>query len=210
MCYLIGSQPTACPVTSLRRNAETSSMSSSKSWVPCCRATPGRWTSLLFCRRASTFCTNTKVRDSDNWLKSTCQIFRECCITHSTADPVCFMSPEIAAQSESTEIRQDWKPPFLSNEEFTQLMLEVRWWNLFTWSTILSPSPFLLCTNKNISEIELVYCFLLLSGIRWILSCNYDWWEYNLRLRECDVLTRALTCEYNMLKFWINENILHF
>ncbi|TNM87528.1 hypothetical protein fugu_005749 [Takifugu bimaculatus] len=31
---------------------------------------------------------------------------------------------EIAAQSESTEIRPDWKPPFLSNEEFTQLMLE--------------------------------------------------------------------------------------
>ncbi|KAJ0050715.1 hypothetical protein NL108_005104, partial [Boleophthalmus pectinirostris] len=30
----------------------------------------------------------------------------------------------IAAQSESSEIRQDWKPPFLSNEEFTQLMLE--------------------------------------------------------------------------------------
>lgn len=36
------------------------------------------------------------------------------------------VSTEIAAQSESTEIRQDWKPPFLSNEEFTQLMLEVR------------------------------------------------------------------------------------
>ncbi|XP_066505657.1 clock circadian regulator b isoform X1 [Hoplias malabaricus] len=31
---------------------------------------------------------------------------------------------EIAAQPESSEIRQDWKPPFLSNEEFTQLMLE--------------------------------------------------------------------------------------
>ncbi|KAM4575407.1 circadian locomoter output cycles protein kaput isoform 1-T3 [Fundulus diaphanus] len=31
---------------------------------------------------------------------------------------------EIAAQSESSEIRQDWKPLFLSNEEFTQLMLE--------------------------------------------------------------------------------------
>uniref|UniRef100_A0A8K9XAI9 Circadian locomoter output cycles protein kaput n=1 Tax=Oncorhynchus mykiss TaxID=8022 RepID=A0A8K9XAI9_ONCMY len=31
---------------------------------------------------------------------------------------------EISAQSESSEIRQDWKPPFLSNEEFTQLMLE--------------------------------------------------------------------------------------
>lgn len=36
-----------------------------------------------------------------------------------------FPLSEIAAQSESTEIRQDWKPPFLSNEEFTQLMLEV-------------------------------------------------------------------------------------
>lgn len=35
------------------------------------------------------------------------------------------LPPEIAAQSESSEIRQDWKPPFLSNEEFTQLMLEV-------------------------------------------------------------------------------------
>uniref|UniRef100_A0A672ZA36 Circadian locomoter output cycles protein kaput n=1 Tax=Sphaeramia orbicularis TaxID=375764 RepID=A0A672ZA36_9TELE len=33
---------------------------------------------------------------------------------------------ENTAQSESSEIRQDWKPPFLSNEEFTQLMLEVR------------------------------------------------------------------------------------
>ncbi|XP_051982909.1 circadian locomoter output cycles protein kaput-like isoform X2 [Xyrauchen texanus] len=31
---------------------------------------------------------------------------------------------EISAQSESSEIKQDWKPSFLSNEEFTQLMLE--------------------------------------------------------------------------------------
>ncbi|KAJ8396779.1 hypothetical protein AAFF_G00013780 [Aldrovandia affinis] len=31
---------------------------------------------------------------------------------------------EMSAQTESCEIRQDWKPSFLSNEEFTQLMLE--------------------------------------------------------------------------------------
>ncbi|GCC24711.1 hypothetical protein chiPu_0003113 [Chiloscyllium punctatum] len=31
---------------------------------------------------------------------------------------------KITAQSDATEIRQDWKPTFLSNEEFTQLMLE--------------------------------------------------------------------------------------
>ncbi|XP_067112929.1 neuronal PAS domain-containing protein 2 isoform X2 [Osmerus mordax] len=31
---------------------------------------------------------------------------------------------EITAQTEMCEIRQDWKPSFLSNEEFTQLMLE--------------------------------------------------------------------------------------
>ncbi|KAJ8401826.1 hypothetical protein AAFF_G00377970 [Aldrovandia affinis] len=31
---------------------------------------------------------------------------------------------EITAQTESCEIRQDWKPSFLCNEEFTQLMLE--------------------------------------------------------------------------------------
>lgn len=57
------SEPVACPVTSLKRNAETSSMFSSKSWAPCCRATPARWTSPLYCRRASIFCTNTKVKN---------------------------------------------------------------------------------------------------------------------------------------------------
>nr|XP_033801005.1 circadian locomoter output cycles protein kaput isoform X2 [Geotrypetes seraphini] len=31
---------------------------------------------------------------------------------------------EITAQSDASEIQQDWKPTFLSNEEFTQLMLE--------------------------------------------------------------------------------------
>ncbi|XP_061439440.1 circadian locomoter output cycles protein kaput isoform X2 [Rhineura floridana] len=31
---------------------------------------------------------------------------------------------EVTAQSDASEIRQDWKPTFLSNEEFTQLMLE--------------------------------------------------------------------------------------
>ncbi|XP_041340956.1 circadian clock protein PASD1 isoform X4 [Pyrgilauda ruficollis] len=31
---------------------------------------------------------------------------------------------EITAQTEACQIRQDWKPSFLSNEEFTQLMLE--------------------------------------------------------------------------------------
>ncbi|XP_063776984.1 circadian locomoter output cycles protein kaput isoform X2 [Pseudophryne corroboree] len=31
---------------------------------------------------------------------------------------------EISAQSDASEIQQDWKPAFLSNEEFTQLMLE--------------------------------------------------------------------------------------
>ncbi|KAJ8795401.1 hypothetical protein J1605_018416 [Eschrichtius robustus] len=34
------------------------------------------------------------------------------------------MFTEITAQSDASEIRQDWKPTFLSNEEFTQLMLE--------------------------------------------------------------------------------------
>lgn len=36
-------------------------MSSSRSSAPCCRATPGRWTSPPYCRRALTSCVNTKV-----------------------------------------------------------------------------------------------------------------------------------------------------
>lgn len=57
---------------------------------------------------------------------------------------------EIAAQSESTEIRQDWKPPFLSNEEFTQLMLEVRQFLALI---------FLVFLCKNIDEILSKLCF---------------------------------------------------
>lgn len=33
---------------------------------------------------------------------------------------------DITAQNEVSDVRQDWKPSFLSNEEFTQLMLEVQ------------------------------------------------------------------------------------
>lgn len=33
---------------------------------------------------------------------------------------------DITAQNETCDVRQDWKPSFLSNEEFTQLMLEVK------------------------------------------------------------------------------------
>lgn len=50
-----------CPVTSLRRSGETSSMSSSRNSAQCCRATPGRWTSPPSCRKALTSCVNTKV-----------------------------------------------------------------------------------------------------------------------------------------------------
>ena len=53
----------------------------------------------------------------------------------------CCFSSEITAQSESSEIRQDWKPAFLSNEEFTQLMLEVRHemtaYSLFMFTSLL-------------------------------------------------------------------------
>ncbi|XP_077060812.1 clock circadian regulator b isoform X2 [Siphateles boraxobius] len=44
-------------------------------------------------------------------------------ILQKSIDYLC-KQKENAAQSESSEIKQDWKPPFLSNEEFTQLMLE--------------------------------------------------------------------------------------
>lgn len=46
----------------------------------------------------------------------------------------------------------------------------------------------------NVSELKVLF----LSGIRWIFPCNYDWREYHLRLWECDVPTRTLTCEYHV------------
>lgn len=36
----------------------------------------------------------------------------------------CFFFVEIAVRSRAHEIQEDWKPSFLSNEEFTHLILE--------------------------------------------------------------------------------------
>lgn len=71
-----------------------------------------------------------------------------------------FFSPssEIAAQSESSEIRQDWKPPFLSNEEFTQLMLEVRKLTFLLLFTN-SPQKLLYHLNKVNNFLPLNYKF---------------------------------------------------
>ena len=35
-------------------------------------------------------------------------------------------------QSQNVEVQENWKPPFLSNEEFTHLMLEVKLFSLNT------------------------------------------------------------------------------
>lgn len=64
-----------------------------------------------------------------------CNLFLENFYNFEFSFALLFSPSEIAAHSESSEIRQDWKPPFLSNEEFTQLMLEVR--NL-TFPTVTS------------------------------------------------------------------------
>lgn len=59
----------------------------------------------------------------------------------------CFIYLEVSAQTEISEIQQDWKPSFLSNEEFTQLMLEV---NVHT-ALLLLPSS---CGNAHASRIR--------------------------------------------------------
>lgn len=42
---------------------------------------------------------------------------------------------ELAVRSRAHEIQEDWKPSFLSNEEFTHLTLEVRHRNLLILTT---------------------------------------------------------------------------
>lgn len=59
----------------------------------------------------------------------------------------CFICLEVSAQTEISEIQQDWKPSFLSNEEFTQLMLEV---NMHTALLILPSS----CGNAHAPSIK--------------------------------------------------------
>ena len=59
---------------------------------------------------------------------------------------IIIMIAEISVQSAANEIREDWKPTFLCNEEFSQLMLEVRGFLFFSILTLFMYSHIALCT----------------------------------------------------------------
>uniref|UniRef100_A0A8C2BG21 Circadian locomoter output cycles protein kaput n=1 Tax=Cyprinus carpio TaxID=7962 RepID=A0A8C2BG21_CYPCA len=66
---------------------------------------------------------NVLIKELGTMLPGNTRKMDKSTILQKSIDYLC-KHKEIAAQSESSEIKQDWKPPFLSNEEFTQLMLE--------------------------------------------------------------------------------------
>ncbi|XP_059409859.1 circadian locomoter output cycles protein kaput-like isoform X3 [Carassius carassius] len=66
---------------------------------------------------------NVLIKELGTMLPGNTRKMDKSTILQKSIDYLC-RHKEIAAQSESSEIKQDWKPPFLSNEEFTQLMLE--------------------------------------------------------------------------------------
>lgn len=114
-------------------------MCSSRSCAQCCRvrAIRAKWTSPPFCRELLTSCRSRKVGR-----RNTCIINVKDVLTHTPFFPEEIVFPsfnklrlllfffysvlDLTAKSETCDVRQDWKPSFLSNEEFTQLMLEVK------------------------------------------------------------------------------------
>lgn len=118
-------------------------MCSSRSCAPCCRvrAIRAKWTSPPFCRELLTSCRSRKVGR-----RNTCIINVKDVLTPTPFFPaeIGFLSfnklhlllfsflffsksfSDLTAKNETCDVRQDWKPSFLSNEEFTQLMLEVK------------------------------------------------------------------------------------
>ncbi|KTF87944.1 hypothetical protein cypCar_00022430 [Cyprinus carpio] len=76
---------------------------------------------------------------------------------------------EITAQTESCEVRQDWKPSFLSNEEFTQLMLEALDGFLIALTTdgniiYVSDSVSSLIGHLPVNETHIEFCCHLARG----------------------------------------------
>uniref|UniRef100_A0A8C4MKD5 histone acetyltransferase n=1 Tax=Equus asinus asinus TaxID=83772 RepID=A0A8C4MKD5_EQUAS len=76
---------------------------------------------------------------------------------------------EITAQSDASEIRQDWKPTFLSNEEFTQLMLEALdgfFLAIMTDGSIIyvSESVTSLLEHLPVTKNQLEFCCHMLRG----------------------------------------------
>lgn len=123
-------------VTNRKRKEETNLMCSSKSCAPCCRAKAirAKWTSPPFCRELLTSCRsrkvgkcNTCIINAKDVLASTPFLSENGFLSCDKLNLPLFLSVlDITAQNETCDVRQDWKPSFLSNEEFTQLMLEVK------------------------------------------------------------------------------------
>lgn len=146
--------------TNRRRREETNSMCSSRSYAPCCRvrAIRARWTSPPYCRELLTSCRNRKV---GKYTACKCwQTFRNIFTSffyylihlfsgRSLWDLILvFVFSDITAQNETCDVRQDWKPSFLSNEEFTQLMLEVKLRRMCLWKLIKLWHWFILLIKK--------------------------------------------------------------
>lgn len=88
----------AFPGTNRRRGGETSSMSSSKNWAPCCLPTRAGWTSPPSYRKASTIYASTKVTRTHTRARSQ-EIMSECLsvFTESTSCHVVFFVFECCA-----------------------------------------------------------------------------------------------------------------
>merc|ERR1719233_1037586 len=56
---------------------------------------------------------------------------------------------EQTARSQAEEIKEDWKPPYLSNEEFTHLMLE----SLDGFIVVLGTDGHILYTSESLSSL---------------------------------------------------------
>lgn len=46
--------------------------------------------------------------------------------------------------------------------------------------------------------------FFFFPGTGWIFLGNNDWWEYNLRLWECDIPTWAFTCKHVIFNSFVS------
>lgn len=122
-----------------RRNVVTSLIRWWMSWAQWCRRPVVKWINLPCFGRPSVFWRTTMV-----WFELKQLIFSVCSI-----DINCFYFAEISIRSKVHDIDEDWKPSFLSNEEFMHLILEA----FDGFIVVFSSCGRILYTSGNITSL---------------------------------------------------------
>ncbi len=112
--------------------------------------------------------------------------------TDSRIKQVLFTIADRTEKSHAHEIREDWKPTFLSNDEFAQLMLEVTSFHITHIAMLSSVSNYLWTARCNPHMLNF-------SGSGRIFVGDYPGRNHTVCIWECDFVVESFAGKWHIL-----------